>query len=196
MAVFAILAMLIFSFALDLRGAVARAAAPGVLWSAIAFASALGLSRSMAREQEGGGMDQLLSPADRTVILFGKALGNLVVMVALEAVLVPLATVLFSVNLLNPGVVAKFWFWARLDMPWLARSWLRWRSTRVLARSYLPILLLPLVVPLLIAQFQATSGLLEGLRWADLRGWTQLLVVYDLLIAAASLLTFETVVEA
>jgi len=51
-------------------------------------------------------------------------------------------------------------------------------------------------VPLLIAAVQATSGLLEGLRWAELRGWTQLLVVYDLLIAAASLLTFETVVEA
>lgn len=196
MAVFAILAMLIFSFALDLRGAVARAAAPGVLWSAIAFAGTLGLSRSMAREQESGGIDGLLlSPADRTVIFFGKALGSLVVMVALEVALVPLATVLFNVNLLNPGVVAVLLLGTvgyALVGTLLAAMAVNTRAREVM----LPILLLPLVVPLLIAAVQATSGLLEGLRWADLRGWTQLLVVYILLIAAVSLLTFETVVEA
>ncbi len=161
MAVFAILAMLIFSFALDLRGAVARAAAPGVLWSAIAFAGTLGLSRSMAREQESGGMDGLLlSPADRTVILFGKALGSLVVMVALEAVLVPLATVLFNVNLLNPGVVAVLVLGTvgyALVGTLLAAMAVNTRAREVM----LPILLLPLVVPLLIAAVQATSGLLE-----------------------------------
>ncbi len=45
-------AMLIFSFALDLRGAVARAAAPGVLFVGYCVCRHPGLSRSMAREQE------------------------------------------------------------------------------------------------------------------------------------------------
>ncbi|MCU0519509.1 MAG: heme ABC exporter ATP-binding protein CcmA [Anaerolineae bacterium] len=196
MAVYAILAMLIFSFALDLRGAVARAAAPGVLWASIAFAGTLGLNRSMAREQENGGMDGLLlSPADRTVVLVGKALGSLAMMAALEAVLVPLATILFNVGLLNAGVLAVVLVGSvgyALVGTLLAAIAINTRAREVM----LPILLLPLVVPMLIAAVQVTGGLLEGLRWADLRGWTQLLVVYDLLIAAASLLTFEIVVEA
>ncbi|GAG07284.1 unnamed protein product, partial [marine sediment metagenome] len=45
MLVFSVLMLLIFSFALDLRGAMARAAAPGVLWATVAFAGTLGLSR-------------------------------------------------------------------------------------------------------------------------------------------------------
>jgi heme ABC exporter ATP-binding subunit CcmA/heme exporter protein CcmB len=196
MAVYAILAMLIFSFALDLRGAVARAAAPGVLWAVIAFAGTLGLSRSMAREQESGGMDGLLlSPADRSVILLGKSLGSLAIMLALEVVLVPLATVLFNVELLTTGVVAVMLLGSigyALVGTLLAAMAVNTRAREVM----LPILLLPLVVPLLIAAVQATGGLLEGLRWVELRSWTQLLVVYDLLIAAASLLTFEYVVEA
>ena len=196
MFVFAFLAMLIFSFALDLRGAVARAAAPGVLWTTIAFAGTLGLSRSMAREQETGGIDGLLlSPADRTVILFGKALGNMIMMLALEAVLVPLSAILFNVPLFAPDVLAILLggtLGYALVGTLLAAIAVNTRAREVM----LPILLLPLVMPLLIAAVQATRGSLEGLTWAELGGWINLLVVYDLLIAAAALLTFEYVVEA
>ena len=196
MFVFAFLAMLIFSFALDLRGAIARAAAPGVLWTTVAFAGTLGLSRSMGREQETGGMDGLLlSPADRTVILFGKALGNMIIMLALEAVLVPLSAILFNVPLFSPGVLAILLggtLGYALVGTLLAAIAINTRAREVM----LPILLLPLVMPLLIAAVQATRGLLDGLVWAELGGWINLLVVYDLLIAAAALLTFEYVVEA
>ena len=85
MLVFSVLALLIFSFALDLRGAMARAAAPGVLWATVAFSGTLGLSRSLAREQQTGCIDGLLlAPMDRSAIFFGKALGNLAFMVVVE----------------------------------------------------------------------------------------------------------------
>ena len=72
MLIFAILATLIFSFALDLRGAVARAAAPGALWTIIVFGGTLGLSRSLVREQQTGGIEGLLAaPMERTAIFFG-----------------------------------------------------------------------------------------------------------------------------
>ena len=38
----------------------------------------------------------------------------------------------------------------------------------------LPILLLPLVVPLLIAAVQATTGLLDGATWAEVGNWGQI----------------------
>jgi heme exporter protein B len=59
----------------------------------------------------------------------------------------------------------------------------------------LPVLLLPLAVPVLIAAVQATGALLEGASLADAQGWIRILVVYDLVIVAVSVLTFDYVVE-
>ncbi|MGD9028791.1 MAG: heme exporter protein CcmB, partial [Anaerolineae bacterium] len=100
MLVFSLLALLIFSFALDLRGETAEAAAPGVLWATVTFAGTLGLSRSLAREQQSGCIDGLLlAPVDRTAVFFGKATGNALFMTIVEAVLLPLFSALFDVPL-------------------------------------------------------------------------------------------------
>ena len=195
MFVYAVLALLIFSFALDLRGTVARAAAPGVLWAAIAFAGTLGLSRSLAREHVTGGMEGLLlAPVERVLIFFGKALGNFALMLAVEAVLLPLAAVLFNVPLLNGGVLLVL-LWGTAGYAavgtLLAAMAVNTRAREVL----LPILLLPLAVPLLIGAVPATLGLLDGAPWAEIGNWIQLLVVYTLIITAVSMVTFGYVVE-
>jgi heme exporter protein B len=194
MLVFAVLALLIFSFALDLRGAVAEAAAPGVLWATIAFAGTLGLSRSMAREQQSGCIDGLLlAPMDRSAIFFGKALGNLAFMAVVEIVLLPLFSAFFDVMLLRGGVLVVLALgtigYAAVGTL-LAAIAVNTRAREVM----LPILLLPLAVPVLIAAVQATGGLIEGASLTEMGGWVRILVVYDLVIVAASLLTFEYVV--
>ena len=55
--------------------------------------------------------------------------------------------------------------------------------------------LLPLVIPALISAVQATGSLVAGGTMADAGGWIRLLVVYDLIILAVSMLTFEYIVE-
>lgn len=195
MLVFSVLALLIFSFALDLRGEVAEAAAPGVLWATIAFAGTLGLSRSMAREQQSGCIDGLLlAPMDRSAIFFGKALGNLAFMAVVEIVLLPLFSAFFNVMLLRGGVLVVLALgtvgYAAVGTL-LAAIAVNTRAREVM----LPILLLPLAVPVLIGAVQATGGLIEGASLAEVGGWVRILVVYDLVIVAASLLTFEYVVE-
>jgi len=195
MFVFAVLALLIFSFALNLRGATAQAAAPGVLWATIAFAGNLGLSRSMTHEQQTGGLDGLrLAPIDRTAIFFGKALGNLLLMLVVEVVLLPLGTALLNVSLLRPSVLVVLLLgtvgYAAVGTL-LAAIAVNTRAREVM----LPILLLPLAVPLLIAAVQATAGLLDGLTLADVNGWMRILVVYDLVILAVAVLTFEYAIE-
>ena len=195
MLVFSVLALLIFSFALDLRGAMARAAAPGVLWVTVTFAGTLGLSRSLAREQQSGCMDGLLlAPVDRSAIFFGKALGNLAFMAVVEIVLLPLFAALFDVPLLRPGVLlvmALGTLGYSAVGTLLAAIAVNTRAREVM----LPILLLPLAVPLLIAAVQATAALVEGATLAEAGGWLRLLVVYDLVIIAVSMLTFGYVVE-
>jgi heme exporter protein B len=195
MLVFSILAMLIFSFALDLRGAMARAAAPGVLWATVAFAGTLGLSRSLAREQQTGCIDGLLlAPMDRSAIFFGKALGNLIFMAIVEIILLPLFSALFNVGLLRTGVVLV----TALGTVGYAAVGTLLAAIAVNTRArevMLPILLLPLVIPALISAVQATGSLVEGSTMAGVGGWVRLLVVYDLIIVAVSMLTFEYVVE-
>ena len=195
MLVFAVLSLLVFSFTLDLRGAVARAAAPGVLWATVAFAGTLELSRSLAREQQTGCIDGLLlAPVDRSVIFFGKAIGNLIFMTVVEIVLLPLFSALFNVPLLRPGValvVALGTIGYAAVGTLLAAIAVNTRAREVM----LPVLLLPLAVPALIAAVQATGGLVEGATLGEVGGWVRLLVVYDLIIVAVSMLTFGYVVE-
>ena len=195
MLVFSVLALLIFSFALDLRGAMARAAAPGVLWATVAFSGTLGLSRSLAREQQTGCIDGLLlAPIDRSAIFFGKALGNLAFMVVVEIMLLPLFSALFNVPLLRIGVLGV----TALGTTGYAAVGTLLAAIAVNTRArevMLPVLLLPLVVPLLIAAVKTTGGLIEGGTLAELGGWVRLLVAYDLIIVAVSMLTFGYVVE-
>jgi heme exporter protein B len=195
MLVFAVLALLVFSFTLDLGGAMARAAAPGVLWATVAFAGTLGLSRSLAREQQTGCMDGLLlAPMDRSAIFLGKALGNLAFIGTVEAVLLPLFSALFDTPLLRPGmlvVTALGTVGYAAVGTLLAAIAINTRAREVM----LPVLLLPLAIPVLIAAVQATSWLVEGGTFAEVGGWVRLLVAYDLVIVAVSLLTFGYVVE-
>jgi heme exporter protein B len=195
MLVFAVLALLVFSFALDLRGATARAAAPGVLWATVTFAGTLGLSRSLVREQQTGCIDGLmLAPMDRTAIFFGKALGNLFTIFLVEIVLLPLFAGLFNVPLLHPDVVLVTLLgtvgYAAVGTL-LAAIAVNTRAREVL----LPILLLPLAFPVLIAAVQITGALLEGGTLIEAGGWLRLIVIYDLVILAVATLTFGSILE-
>jgi heme exporter protein B len=166
-----------------------------VLWATVAFAGTLGLSRSLAREQQSGCIDGLLlAPVDRSAIFFGKALGNLIFMAVVEVLLLPLFSALFDVPLLLPGVllvVALGTLGYAAVGTLLASIAVNTRAREVM----LPVLLLPLAIPLLIAAVQATGGLVDGASLSEVSGWLQLLVVYDLLVVAASMLTYNYVVE-
>ena len=80
MAVFALLVVVIFHFALPegtTREAVSNT--PGLLWVAYVFASLLGLNRALALELENDALSGLaLAPVDRGWIFLGKALANFV----------------------------------------------------------------------------------------------------------------------
>ncbi|MGD9030294.1 MAG: heme exporter protein CcmB, partial [Anaerolineae bacterium] len=182
-------------FALDLRGETAEAAAPGVLWATVTFAGTLGLSRSLAREQQSGCIDGLLlAPVDRTAVFFGKATGNALFMTIVEAVLLPLFSALFDVPLMRPSMLVVLVLgtvgYASVGTL-LAAIAVNTRAREVM----LPVLLLPLAVPVLIGAVRATGGLVEGTTLSEVGGWVRILVVYDLVIVAVSMLTFGYVVE-
>src|SRR5947207_14679306 len=89
-AVFALLVLVIFNFAFDLRVESAGAVAPGVLWVTVTFAGQLSLGRSFARERDRRTLDGLmLAPVDRSALYLAKVVASLVSMLGVEVIAVP-----------------------------------------------------------------------------------------------------------
>jgi heme exporter protein B len=195
MLVFSLMAVFIFSIALDLAASDPLDTTPGLLWVTIAFAGTLGLNRSLAQEQENGCMDGLLlAPMDRSAIFFGKALGNVLFMLVVEMVVVPIFSVLFNVPLLRGSVLLV----VVLGTIGYASVGTLFSTMAVNTRArevMLPILLLPVSIPIFISAVNATAGLLAGDPVSEVSSWLQLLVAFDAIIIAVSFMTFEFVVE-
>ena len=66
---FALLVLVIFTFAIDLNQGNAKLVGSGVLWAGIAFAGVTGLNRAFALEVEGNTLEALmLAPISRDLI--------------------------------------------------------------------------------------------------------------------------------
>jgi len=195
MLVFALLVILIFNFALELDVKARATVTGGVLWVTFAFAGTLGLNRSMATEKDRGCLDGLLlAPVDRSVIYFGKAIGNLVFMFVVEAIVLPIYSILYNVNLFQPGLLLVILLGSVGYVAvgtLLASMAVQTRTRDVL----LPILLFPLVIPVLIAAVKASTGILEILPMDQIRPWINLLVVYDIIFTAVAFMLFDYIVE-
>ncbi|SVE02900.1 uncharacterized protein METZ01_LOCUS455754, partial [marine metagenome] len=94
---FALLVLVIFTFAIDLNQGNAKLVGPGVLWAGIAFAGVTGLNRAFALEVEASTIEALmLAPISRDLIYLGKALGNFLFIAAAQTIVIPLFAVLFN----------------------------------------------------------------------------------------------------
>ena len=195
MFIFALLAVLIFNFAFELRVENVRQVLPGVIWVAIVFAGMLGLNRSFILELDRGSLEGLLlAPVDRAAIYFGKMLGNLVFMLAVEIVLLPITVVLFNVNVLQPAILLVVFlgtFGFAIVGTVFAAMAVNTRAREVL----LPVLLLPVMVPVLIAAVKASGNLLNGSTLAEEMGWLRLMGVFDVVFLAVAYMTFDYVLE-
>ena len=195
MLVFALLVILVFNFALELDIAARQTVTSGVLWVTFAFAGTLGLNRSMAVERDRGCLDGLLlAPVDRSALYFGKALGNLAFMLIIEAIILPIYSILYNVNLLHPGLMGV----VLLGSIGYAAVGTLLSSMAVQARTrdvLLPILLFPVVLPVLVSAVKATNAVLLGLEAAELWPWLNLLIAYDVIFTAAAFMLFDFVVE-
>lgn len=197
MLIFALLVILIFNFALDLDPKTRQQSniTSGVLWVIFAFAGTLGLNRSLAIEKDRGCIDGLLlAPVDRSAIFFGKAIGNLAFMFLVEAIVFPVYSVLYNVNLFLPGVLlvtllGSIGYVAVGTL--LATMAVQARTRDIL----LPILLFPVVLPVILGAVKASTGFLDGIDMAEIRPWLNLLVAYDVIFIAVAFMVFDYVVE-
>jgi heme exporter protein B len=196
MFVFAVLVIVTFNFAFELRGVDrVREAAPGILWVAVTFAGVLGLNRAFVLEKDRGCLEGLLlAPVDHTAVYFGKMISTLLFMLVVEAFLLPVFTAFFGVNLLNLRLVlivvlGTFGFAGVGTL--LSAMTAQTRAREVL----LPILLLPVAAPVLIFAVKATAGALDGLPLSDIARWLEMLVAFDVIFPAVAFMAFDYVVK-
>ncbi len=195
MLVFSLLVIIIFNFALELDAKTRSTVTAGVLWVTFAFAGTLGLNRSMAMEKDRGCLDGLLlAPVDRSAIYFGKMIGNLIFMLIVEAIVLPVYSILYNTNLFNPGLllVVLLGSIGYVAVGTLLSSMAVQTRTRDVL---LPILLFPVVIPVLIASVKATTGFLQGIEMSEISPWLNLLLVYDVIFTAVAFMVFDYVVE-
>jgi len=195
MFVFAVLSIIVFSFAFELRVPNMTMVVPGILWVAITFAGTLGLNRAFVIEQDKGSLaGLLLAPVDRSAIYFGKMLGNLLFMLVVEMVLLPLVMIFYNLWLLTPANLLVLFLgtygFAAVGTVFSAIA-VNTRAREVM----LPILLFPVVLPLLVAAVKSSSALLQGYALAEVSTWVSMLVVYDLIFIAVSVMVFDYIVE-
>ena len=192
---FAVMLVLVCSFAFVEKVASIGDLASAILWISVAFSGTLGLGRAFDRELHGQTMRALLlAPAERGSIFLGKAAGVAVVMLVVEAVVVPLLGFLFGAPvdheplvlicvlvLVTIGFAVVGSVFAGMLLPTRARDVL------------LAVTLYPVVTPALIAGIKGTAAL-----WTELLPeayfWIKFLVVYDAIFLAVSLWSFESLV--
>jgi heme exporter protein B len=195
MLVFALLVILIFNFAIMLQPGLRLTVTPGVLWVTLTFAGTLGLNRSMAGEKDRGCLDGLLlAPVDRSAIYFGKVISNLTFMLIMAVIILPVFSVLYNINLFNPGVLLVI----LLGSIGYAAMGTLLSSMAVQSRTrdvLLPILLFPVILPVLLAAVEASSGFLQVLPMDEISPWLNIMIVYDVIATAISFMTFDLVVE-
>ncbi|MBV9121495.1 MAG: heme exporter protein CcmB [Chloroflexi bacterium] len=191
--VFSLLVLLIFEFSFDVDRAQAEALAPGVLWVTFVFAGVLSLTRSFAQERDRGTWEGLLlAPLDRGAIYVAKLLANALVMLAVEVVSLVAFIAFFDVRA----------DWLALALSVLAGT-IGFASTGTLLaamaagtrarEAFLPVLLLPISVPVIIGSVKSTAAAFG--QPAGAYPWLGLVLAFDAIFLAVSFAVFEFVIE-
>ena len=194
---FSILLMFVFEFTLGADRERLAAVLPGLLWLAVLLAGLLGLGRSFVLERENDCWEALLlTPGDKGAVYVGKLLGNLLLMALVETVVLALFTLFMNVDVLRAmhGLLVVL---ALGTLGIAAVGTLFGAMTaHVRARELLfPVLLLPVLVPVLLAIVKSTEALLAGEALGAVDHWLKLLIAADVIYVVAGLLTFDVLLE-
>ncbi len=193
---FALVILLLFSFAFDPTAETTREIAGGLLWLVFAFAGALILNRSFARELTNDCLDALVaSPLSGAALFLGKTMANFVLLVAIEMVCLPVFGIFYNVRWYTQ-------FWSLLLVLLLTT----WALTVIgtmfsaltvnlrLRELMLPTLVYPVMIPGLMAAIQLTTPLVAGAPLTgELLTWLRLLVAFDVIFTSLASVLVETV---
>lgn len=194
--VFALVILVFFNFAFEPTPAESRRYGPGLLWIAFLFAGSLMLQPSFAREHADDTLDALrMTPVGSFSILAAKILSNLLFLSICEAILVPVFSLLYDVSLVP--FVGRLVIVLLLGSVGMVTTGTVFSAIAAHARMrelLLPILLLPVLAPLLIAAVSATMSLFADSPAMD-RLWVPFLGGFDIVFITGAWILSDFLME-
>ena len=193
---FALVVLLLLSFAFEPTEQTTQEISGGLLWIVFIFAGTLILNRSFARELPNDCLDALIAaPIPGAALFLGKALANFVLILAVEFVALPVFGIFYNVR------------WARQFWPLVLVLVLgTWGLTTIgtvfsaltvnirLREVMLPLLVYPVMIPMLLGAMRLSTLLVAGEAIAgDELVWFRLLIGFDIIFTALSLVLMDTV---
>ena len=171
--------------------------AAGAIWLSVAFAAVLSLGRSWARERQGAALEGLLlTPLMPSALFAGKALGLLLFLWIVEGVVMPVAVLFFSIDILK--VALDLFLVALLLTPGLAALGTLFGALTVKTRARdlaLAIVVFPLMGPAILTAIAATRNLLDATAPNGQAAYLAILAIFDGIFWASGLALFGTLVE-
>jgi heme exporter protein B len=193
---FAVLVLILVAFAIGPDSASLRHAAPGIFWIAVLFSTVLTIQRSVAIESGEGTRDGLrLSGIDPAGIFLGKAAAVGLQLLVLQVVLWAGVTFLFNVRvhvvwlaivtslLATVGLACAGVLYGALS------AGLRVRDT------LLPILVLPVLAPVLLAGSKAWQAALDGNASSGTE-WLRILIPFAVIYLVIGIVLYGPLQEA
>jgi len=194
--IFILVVMVLFSFTFDPTSTESRTFGAGLLWLAFLFAASLMLQPCFLREQTNDTLSALrLSVSDPFSILLAKLAANTLFLLVTELLMLPVFAILYNLPLFRVfGQLLLVFFLGSLGVS-IAGTALSAISAQARMRELLlPVLLLPLLTPVLVASTQVTAGLLDVKPFLQWKG-VAFLAVFDVVFLTALWLFGEYLLE-
>jgi len=197
MVLFAVTTFVLFRYGLD-RSALSGSLAAGVLLATVLFAAILAINRLFVAERDEGGFDAIrLAPVDGTALLAAKATALVVYLLVLEAIALPVFAVFFLDSWVGLAPLAGVLALADLG---LAATGVLVSAIAANSRArdlLVPLVLLPLLVPVMIAAAGAAEPLLAagGPSYDGIAKWLAILALYDVTFLLVGYAVYDFLLE-
>jgi heme exporter protein CcmB len=193
---FAATLLIVFGLSLGPGRTLLQQTAPGLLWLAVLFASVLSFRQAYQTESEDGALEGLLlAPVDKAAVFLGKALAVAAELLALEAVVLGLVVVLFGLSVERPFVLAASFVLGTAGLAAIGSLFGVLSESPRAREAIVPLLVLPLVTPVLLAGVKATALATSAVESGSAGSWLGLLVAFDAVVVAAGPLVFAPLLE-
>jgi heme exporter protein B len=197
MVLFAITTFVLFRFGLN-RSELNGSLAAGVLLATVLFAAILAINRLFVAERDEGGFDAIrLAPVDGTALAAAKAAALVAYLVVLEAVTLPVFGIFFLDSWAGLAPLAGILLLADLG---LAATGVLVSAMAANSRArdlLVPLVLLPFLVPVMIAAAGAAEPLLAagGPSYDGIAKWVAILALYDVVFLLVGYAVYDFLLE-
>ncbi len=194
--VFILIVLVLFSFTFDPMSGEARRFGAGLLWLAFLFAASLMLQPCFLREQTNDTLSALrLSVSDPFAILLAKLAANTLFLLITESLLLPVFAMMYGVPVVPVlGWLVLVFFLGSLGISIAGTALSAISSQARMRELLLPLLLLPLLTPILVASTEVTAALLDRSPFVQWKG-IGFLAVFDLVFLTTLWLFGEYLLE-